>query len=85
MSTSRSCFCKKGILAEALELFAGSFQRAVPRIMTWVGANFPTYHHIFVFPDVSENLQGEKDVENVRGREGTKNLFDVPQRSKDWK
>jgi len=62
------------MVAEAKELYAGSFQRAVPRIMTWVGANFPTYHHIFVFLDVSENLQREKDVENVRGRGGLGHL-----------
>jgi hypothetical protein len=86
------------MVAEAKELYAGNFQRAVPRIMTWVGANFPTYHQIFIFLDVPDNLQREKEMENVRGRKGTnckgeanfqefwaKNLLDVPQGSKDWK
>lgn len=44
------------MVAEAKELYAGNFQRAVPRIMTWVGANFPAYHHIFVFLDASDNI-----------------------------
>jgi hypothetical protein len=58
------------MVAEAKELYAGNFQRAVPRIMAWVGANFPAYHHIFAFLDASDNIQREKDLENVRGREG---------------